>query len=112
MHRDIVIEKRGPAEAMKLRNLAPRAPNADEFDVAYSGVHFDDVEMRIGLFPDAPKRPFVPGYEVSGTVRGAGKNVTDLRAGDPVVAGTYFGGYASSVTIPGHQAFKLPERYD
>lgn len=114
MHRDIVIEKRGPAETMKLRTLAPRAPGEGEvaIDVAYSGINFADVQMRIGLYPDAPKRPFVPGYEVSGTVSAVGKNVQDLRVGDAVVAGTYFGGYASSVTIPAHQVFKLPESYD
>ena len=113
-HRDIVIEKYGPASSMLLRNIAPRAPGPDEvtIDVAYSGVNFADVQMRIGLYPDAPKKPFVPGYEVSGTISAVGKNVKDLKVGDPVVAGTYFGGYASSVTIPAHQAFVLPKAYD
>ncbi len=113
-HRDIVIEKYGPASAMLVRNIAPRAPGADEIsiDVAFSGVNFADVQMRIGLYPDAPKKPFVPGYEVSGLVSAIGKNVQDLAVGDRVVAGTYFGGYASSVTIPAHQAFKLPAAYD
>jgi 2-desacetyl-2-hydroxyethyl bacteriochlorophyllide A dehydrogenase len=113
-HRDIVIEKYGPASSMQLRNIAPRAPGPDEIaiDVAYSGVNFADVQMRIGLYPDAPKKPFVPGYEVSGTVSAVGANVRDLAVGDRVVAGTYFGGYASSVTIPAHQAFKLPKAYD
>jgi 2-desacetyl-2-hydroxyethyl bacteriochlorophyllide A dehydrogenase len=113
-HRDIVIEKYGPASTMQLRNIAPRAPGPDEvqIDVAYSGVNFADVQMRIGLYPDAPKKPFVPGYEVSGTISALGSNVKDLKVGDPVVAGTYFGGYASSVTIPAHQAFKLPKAYD
>jgi 2-desacetyl-2-hydroxyethyl bacteriochlorophyllide A dehydrogenase len=113
-HRDIVIEKYGPASSMQLRNIAPRAPGPDEvaIDVAYSGVNFADVQMRIGLYPDAPKKPFVPGYEVSGTVAAVGKDVRDLRVGDRVIAGTYFGGYASSVTIPAHQAFKLPPAYD
>jgi 2-desacetyl-2-hydroxyethyl bacteriochlorophyllide A dehydrogenase len=113
-HRDIVIEKYGPASTMQLRNIAPRAPGPDEvaIDVAYSGVNFADVQMRIGLYPDAPKKPFVPGYEVSGTISAVGESVKDLKVGDPVVAGTYFGGYASSVTIPAHQAFKLPKAYD
>ncbi|CAN5860318.1 medium chain dehydrogenase/reductase family protein [soil metagenome] len=113
-HRDIVIEKYGPASTMQVRNIAPRTPGPDEvaIDVAYSGVNFADVQMRIGLYPDAPKKPFVPGYEVSGLISAVGKNVTDLRVGDRVVAGTYFGGYASSVTIPAHQAFKLPPAYD
>jgi 2-desacetyl-2-hydroxyethyl bacteriochlorophyllide A dehydrogenase len=113
-HHDIVIEKFGPASSLVLRDLASRAPGDDEvtIDVAFSGVNFADVQMRIGLYPDAPKKPFVPGYEVSGTITAVGKNVKDLRPGDRVVAGTYFGGYASQVTIPAHQAFKLPPAYD
>lgn len=113
-HRDIVIEKYGPASTMLVRNIAPRAPGPDEIsiDVAFSGVNFADVQMRIGLYPDAPKKPFVPGYEVSGVISAVGKNVKGLAVGDRVVAGTYFGGYASSVTIPAHQAFKLPAAYD
>jgi 2-desacetyl-2-hydroxyethyl bacteriochlorophyllide A dehydrogenase len=114
MHRDIVIEKFGPASTLVTRQIAPRAPGDDEvaIDVAYSGVNFADVQMRIGLYPDAPKKPFVPGYEVSGRISAVGKNVKDLAVGDPVIAGTYFGGYASTVTIPAHQAFKLPEKMD
>ncbi len=113
-HHDIVIEKFGPASSLVLRDLAPRPPGADEvsIDVAFSGVNFADVQMRIGLYPDAPKKPFVPGYEVSGTITAVGTNVKELRVGDRVVAGTYFGGYASQVTIPAHQVFKLPPAYD
>ncbi|HEU0036996.1 MAG TPA: alcohol dehydrogenase catalytic domain-containing protein [Kofleriaceae bacterium] len=109
-HRDIVIEKYGPASTLHLRSIAPRPPGDDEvaIDVAYSGVNFADIQMRLGFYPDAPKRPFVPGYEVSGKVTAVGKHVTDLRPGDAVVAGTYFGGYASSVTIPARQVFRLP----
>lgn len=114
MHRDIVIEKFGPASTLVTRSIAPRTPAAGEvaIDVAYSGVNFADVQMRIGLYPDAPKRPFVPGYEVSGRVSAVGPGVTDFAVGDAVIAGTYFGGYASTVTIPAHQVFKLPERMD
>ncbi|MGN6106270.1 MAG: alcohol dehydrogenase catalytic domain-containing protein [Kofleriaceae bacterium] len=110
MHRDIVIEKYGPASTLRLRDLAPRPPAADEvaIDVAYSGVNFADVQMRLGFYPDAPKKPFVPGYEVSGTISAVGANVRELRTGDRVIAGTYFGGYASTVTVPAHQVFRLP----
>ncbi|MDQ3365953.1 MAG: alcohol dehydrogenase catalytic domain-containing protein [Myxococcota bacterium] len=109
-HRDIVIEKFGPASTLQLREIAPRTPGDDEvaIDVAYSGINFADIQMRLGFYPDAPKKPFVPGYEVSGTITALGKNVRDLKVGDPVAAGTYFGGYASQVTIPARQVFSLP----
>jgi 2-desacetyl-2-hydroxyethyl bacteriochlorophyllide A dehydrogenase len=114
MGQDIVIEKFGSASTLKLRNTAPRAPGDDEvsIDVAYSGVNFADIQMRLGFYPDAPKKPFVPGYEVSGKVNAVGKNVRDVKPGDAVIAGTYFGGYASQVTIPGSQVFRLPASFD
>ena len=114
MHRDVVIAKYGPASTLTTREIEPRAPGDDEvaIDVAYSGINFADIQMRLGLYPDAPKRPFVPGYEVSGKVAAVGKSVAGLAPGDPVVAGTYFGGYASTVTIPANQVFKLPVAYD
>lgn len=106
----IAIEKYGPAHVLALRQR-PTDPVGDD-DVAiavkYSGINFADIQMRLGFYPDAPKRPFVPGYEVSGTVERVGKNVSRFKVGDPVVAGTYFGGYASEVTVPAAQAFPLP----
>ncbi|MBS1124565.1 MAG: zinc-binding dehydrogenase, partial [Deltaproteobacteria bacterium] len=89
-------------------------PSDDEvaIEVAYSGINFADIQMRLGFYPDAPKKPFVPGYEVSGKVSAVGKNVTDVKPGDAVVAGTYFGGYASHVTVPVRQVFRLPASID
>lgn len=113
-HQQIAIEKFGAASSLEVRDLAPRTPADDEvaIDVAYSGVNFADIQMRLGFYPDAPKKPFVPGYEVSGRVTAVGKAVTHVRAGDAVIAGTYFGGYASHVTIPARQVFKLPASVD
>src|SRR5688500_3936139 len=113
-YQHIAIEKFGSASTLHVSDFAPRAPADDEvsIDVAYSGVNFADIQMRLGFYPDAPKKPFVPGYEVSGTITALGKNVRDLKVGDAVVAGTYFGGYASHVTIPARQVFKLPAGVD
>ena len=109
-HREVVIAKTGAAETLSLREGNDRAPGADEIaiDVAYSGINFADIMMRLGMYPDAPKRPFVPGYEVSGIVRAIGSNVREFAVGDRVMAGCYFGGYAARVTIPASQAFKVP----
>ncbi len=113
-HQQIAIEKFGSASTLQVQTLTPRPPADDEvaIDVAYSGVNFADIQMRLGFYPDAPKKPFVPGYEVSGRVAAVGKAVNDVKPGDAVVAGTYFGGYASHVTIPARQVFKLPQSVD
>jgi 2-desacetyl-2-hydroxyethyl bacteriochlorophyllide A dehydrogenase len=114
MHQVIAIEKYGAAATLKLRprEVAPPGDDDVSIDVAYSGINFADIQMRLGFYPDAPKRPFVPGYEVSGTVASVGKNVAHLRPGDAVAAGTYFGGYASRVTLPSRQVFALPAGLD
>jgi 2-desacetyl-2-hydroxyethyl bacteriochlorophyllide A dehydrogenase len=113
-YQQIAIEKFGSASTLHVSDLSPRPPGDDEvaIDVAYSGVNFADIQMRLGFYPDAPKKPFVPGYEVSGTVSAVGNAVRDIKPGDAVVAGTYFGGYASHVTIPARQVFKLPASVD
>lgn len=110
-HHEIAIEKFGTAHSLTFRerNVAPPAPGEVAIDVKYSGVNFADVQMRLGFYPDAPKKPFVPGYEVSGVVADIGAGVTGWKKGDPVVAGTYFGGYASRVSIPATQVFPLPK---
>jgi NADPH:quinone reductase-like Zn-dependent oxidoreductase len=109
-HQHIAIEKYGAASTLALRDTPPRPLGDDEvaIDVAYSGVNFADIQMRLGFYPDAPKRPFVPGYEVAGTIAEVGKAVTGVSPGDPVAAGTYFGGYASRVQIPAGQVLRLP----
>jgi synaptic vesicle membrane protein VAT-1 len=114
MHHEIAIETYGAASTLKLRPRDAQPPGDDEvaIDVAYSGINFADIQMRLGFYPDAPKRPFVPGYEVSGTVAAIGKNVAHLKPGDAVAAGTYFGGYASRVTLPARQVFTLPTGTD
>lgn len=110
----IVINRYGPAQRLE---LAPReadepGPGEVTIDVKYSGINFADIQMRLGLYPDAPPRPFVPGYEVSGVISAVGEGVTGFSIGDEVAAGTYFGGYASRVTIPSGQVFKLPKHLD
>lgn len=114
MYQEIAIEKYGAADTLALRPREVGPPGDDEvaIDVAYSGINFADIQMRLGFYPDAPAKPFVPGYEVSGRVAAVGKGVTHVRPGDAVAAGTYFGGYASRVTLPARQVFALPQGYD
>lgn len=110
IYRHIAIEKYGPSSVLKLREEPVRPPGDKEvaIDVAYSGINFADIQMRLGFYPDAPKKPFIPGYEVAGRIAEVGHNVEGLRPGDPVAAGTYFGGYASRIVIPATQVLRLP----
>ncbi|MCX7038603.1 MAG: zinc-binding dehydrogenase [Spirochaetes bacterium] len=50
-----------------------------------AGVSFADVQIRMVLYPEAPRLPFVPGYEVAGVVTEIGPRVGSLRPGDRVL---------------------------
>src|SRR5690606_11379385 len=73
---------------------------------------FADVLARMGLYPDAPPPPFVPGYEVAGVVDEVGDEVDCFAAGDRVLALTRFSGYADTVVVPAEQAVHIPEGKD
>jgi NADPH:quinone reductase-like Zn-dependent oxidoreductase len=77
-------------------------------DVHFSGINFADIVMRLGMYRDAPPKPFTPGYEMSGVVKKIGHEVRSLKVGDQVMAGIRFGGYASVVKVPEWQAIKIP----
>jgi NADPH:quinone reductase-like Zn-dependent oxidoreductase len=111
MIKRIWIETTGASKVLTLKSEEDSEGLSDEevlIEVHYSGINFADIIMRLGLYKDAPKRPFVPGYEVSGIIKALGKSVQQLQVGDSVVAGTLFGGYSSQVKVPQDLVFKLP----
>ena len=94
--RAVSIRRAGPPESLECGDMPLREAGDGEVRIRVhrAGVNFADVLARQGIYPDAPKPPFVPGYEVSGVVESAGKGADGLRAGDRVAAFTRFGGYA------------------
>jgi NADPH:quinone reductase-like Zn-dependent oxidoreductase len=109
--RSIEITRSGGVGVMRLREdpVPSPAPGTVRIEVAYAGVNFADVVMRRGLYAAAPKPPFVPGFEVSGTVGAVGQGVTDFREGDRVLGVTKFEGYTSHLVLPVAQVRPVPE---
>ena len=108
--RSVWITRTGPPEVMEVRETPDPAPGPGQalIRVRASGVNFADVMARLGLYPDAPPRPCVVGYEVAGTVEAVGPGVDgDLAVGRRVVALTRFGGYAEAIAVPAAQVFPL-----
>ncbi len=107
----IEIDKYGTSDLLKFKSKEVSESLKDDevqIDVHYSGINFADIVMRLGMYRDAPPKPFTPGYEISGVVKKIGSSVTRFKVGDQVMAGTRFGGYTSSVTLPEWQVLNLP----
>jgi synaptic vesicle membrane protein VAT-1 len=106
--RQVWIARKGGPEALEVREAPDPLPGPDEvrIRVRAAGVNFADLMARRGLYPDAPKLPFVPGYEVAGEI--------DLgpphRIGQRVLALTRFGGYSDVVVVPAKRAIEIPPR--
>ncbi len=72
------------------------------------GVNFADVRGRLGLCPDLPRIPVVPGYEVTGRVDVVGGGVDPSWVGRNVFALTRFGGYADVVCVSAGPSVRAP----
>src|SRR2546425_12295739 len=113
--RSVCITRTGPPEALAARDGPDPVPGPGQalVRVRASGVNFADVSARLGLYPDAPPRPCVVGYEVAGTIDRLGAGVDgDLAVGHRVIALTRFGGDAEAVAGPVAQGFPLPASGD
>ncbi|MCI4679641.1 medium chain dehydrogenase/reductase family protein [Rhodoblastus acidophilus] len=108
--RQIWITKAGAPEVLVVKQAADPEPKAGELRIRVeaSGVNFADVLGRLGIYPDLPPMPVVPGYEVSGRVDAVGAGVDAGWIGRDVLAMTRFGGYADVVCVPVKQAFVRP----
>jgi len=108
------VHRRGGLARLRLEEHPDPVAGPGEvlIDVAASGVNFADVAVRLGLYASAREYvgwPITPGFEVAGTVGALGAEVRDLAVGDPVIAVTRFGGYASHLVVDRAQVFRKPE---
>lgn len=108
--RQIWITKAGPPEVLQVREAPDPEPKAGQIRIRVeaSGINFADVMGRMGVYPDLPPIPVVPGYEVSGRVDAAGAGVDGSWIGRDVFALTRFGGYADAVCVSTKQVFVRP----
>lgn len=108
--RQVWIPRAGAPEVLELREARDPLPGKGEvrIRVEAAGVNFADVMGRMGLYPDLPKMPVVPGYEVAGRVDAVGPDTFPDWVGREVFAMTRFGGYADVVCVPERQVFTRP----
>ncbi len=112
--RQISVEKIGGPEVLRIRTreLPPPGPGEALVRVVASGVSFGDILLRVGVIPGGPKRPFTPGFDVTGVVEAVGEGVADLRPGQRVTALVRSGGYAEYATVPASRLVPVPDGVD
>lgn len=109
--KQLQITRHGGPEVLQLVETPtlPLGSHDVRIQVKAAGVNFADLMMRMGLYPEAPKTPFTPGYEIAGRVIEVGPKVQFFKAGDRVLAGTKFGGYTSEIVLPEYLVKKTPD---
>jgi NADPH:quinone reductase-like Zn-dependent oxidoreductase len=86
--REVVVTRFGKPEVMQVRERTASEPAEGEVRVSVEavGINFAEILARMGLYPDAGKPPFVPGYEFAGRVEATGAGVEGIGQGDRVTS--------------------------
>lgn len=108
--RAVVIAANGGPEVLQVQDRPDPRPSSGQVVVRVraAGVNFADVMARMGLYPDAPDKPFVPGYEIAGEVAEVGTGVEHLEVGDRVAGASRFNGYAELVAARESDLVEIP----
>jgi NADPH:quinone reductase-like Zn-dependent oxidoreductase len=80
--------------------------------VEAAGVSFAEQGMRRDRYPGQPEFPFVPGYDLIGTVTATGPDVDRAWTGKRVAALIKTGGWASHAVIPAVTLVEVPAGVD
>lgn len=115
----VMIEEFGGPEVLKLAEFPKPEPAADEvlIKVAGAGVNPVDAKTRKGMGFAAEaikdKMPWIPGFDVAGTVEQAGADVTEFKPGDRVYGRLNFqtatGGYTEYTVAKQTDVAQAPE---
>jgi NADPH:quinone reductase-like Zn-dependent oxidoreductase len=109
--RAVLLRKPGPPESLRIESLPDPTAGPGEvlIRVHAAGINFADVLARQGLYPEAAKPPYVPGFETAGVVASVGAGVGQFRVGQRVLAYHLQGGYAELIAVAAERVFLLPD---
>jgi NADPH:quinone reductase-like Zn-dependent oxidoreductase len=94
------------------RTLNPPAAGQVTVQVEATGISFAEQSMRRGRYYEQPKFPFVPGYDLVGTVVAIGSGVDPSLLGKRVAALTKTGGWASHTSLNATDLLSVPSGID
>ncbi|WP_406514331.1 medium chain dehydrogenase/reductase family protein [Streptomyces sp. NBC_00161] len=108
---EIVLPGKVEPEGLELHRRPVPVPAAGQVVVAMeaTGVSFAEQQMRRGRYYDQPAFPFVPGYDLVGTVLAVGEGVGSGLLGRRVAALTKTGGWASHIALDAADVVDVPD---
>ncbi|MCZ4120924.1 medium chain dehydrogenase/reductase family protein [Streptomyces sp. H39-S7] len=111
---EVVLPGKVEPEGLQIRHGAVPSVGPGQLLVRMeaTGVSFAEQQMRRGRYYDQPAFPFVPGYDLVGTVLETGEGVEPGLAGTRVAALVKVGGWASHVLIDAADAVPVPDGID
>ena len=101
----------GGPETLEMTEIdAPVAgPGQVVVAVKACAINYPDVIIIEDKYQFKPPRPFAPGGEIAGVVDSVGEGVTNVKAGDRVIAMLGHGGLAEKVIADPARLYPLPE---
>jgi NADPH:quinone reductase-like Zn-dependent oxidoreductase len=111
---EIIMPHEGGPEVLEVLRREPPRPTVGEalVRVEATGVSFAEVQMLRGRYFNQPKFPFVPGYDLVGTVTEIGEGVDGELLDQRVAALTETGAWAEHVVLDAKKLSLVPEGID
>jgi NADPH:quinone reductase-like Zn-dependent oxidoreductase len=111
---EIVLPGRVESSGLQVhaRDLPAPAAGQAVLRMDATGVSFAEQQMRLGKYYDQPPFPFVPGYDVVGTVTATGPDVDPAIIGRRFAAVTKTGSWASHQLIDVADLVPVPDGVD
>ncbi|MFB8136089.1 zinc-binding dehydrogenase [Streptomyces sp. RLB3-17] len=108
---EVVLPGKVEPEGLEIRHGAVPAagPGQVLIRMEATGVSFAEQQMRRGRYYDQPAFPFVPGYDLVGTVLTTGEGVEPALAGTRVAALVKVGAWASHVLVDAADVVPVPD---
>ncbi|WP_416566518.1 medium chain dehydrogenase/reductase family protein [Nocardia testacea] len=108
---EIVLPGKVEPEGLRVTRRELPAPGAGQvvLTLAATGVSFAEQQMRRGKYFDQPPFPFVPGYDVVGTVTATGPGVDTGLIGRRFAAVTKVGGWAGALLLDAADLVAVPD---
>jgi NADPH:quinone reductase-like Zn-dependent oxidoreductase len=111
--RALLSETPGGPDTLVVREIDPpvAGPGQLLIDVKACAINFPDVLIIEDKYQLKPPRPFAPGSEIAGVIKGLGEGVNGFAIGDRVIAATGFGGLVETVAVASTSAYTLPDAF-